>query len=802
MEQARREVRHTLRTLRRSPTFTISALLILGLGIGMATAMFTVFDAVLLRPLPVQAPDQLVLPRTLDPSGTDVGMTQDELKQVIGASRTIATAAGVAHQGAFTNSLTDGDRALSLRGAWVTGNFLEVLGVRPALGRFFTSAEESSSGQPTPIVLSYDTWKRQFGGDPTVLGRPLSNPYTHKNSLIIGVAPAGVAYPAGVEYWTPIVYPSLDMVARLKPGVALEAARTEFFAQMQRVDSTRAATHNQGAKIVRADIRSFAQAVLGDVRPQLVALSLAVGLLLLIACVNVGNLVLLRTTSRSAEIAVRRSLGAGAGDIVRALLWECTALAIGGGVLGVACAVALLRLMTGLAPSELPRLDVLRLSATPLALGAAVTLVALLLAAMLPALAAARGSLAAPLRLDTRGGRSTSGRRRVRQVLVASQMALALVLVAGAGLLVRSLDRLTRIPLGYQPAHVSMLTIAKGVKPDSVMEQFVALYDRIAPGLRAIPGVTSITPIVTTPFYGAHVFTGRWTAAGESEAEANANPLIPFEVGGEDYFKTFDIPLLRGRGFLESDRATTTQVVVVSHAVAQRLWPGQDPVGKQIKLVGDTAANAWHTVVGEAGDIRYRSLKEPTPTIYAAWRQLFFQGVIAIRTTAPLESVLPALRRAVRAADPEATVVGAETMDGLIEAQLALPRLSTLLLSTFGIAALLLAAVGLFGTMSATVRERTHEFGIRAALGATPGRLRADVLRQAGVIAGIGGIVGLAGTFAASQFLSSQLFEVTPTDPVALLGSCLVLLSVALAAAYLPAWRATRADPAGALRGE
>ncbi len=801
-ERTRREIRHTLRTLWRTPTFTITSLLILGLGIGMATAMFTVFDAVLLKPLPVQSPEQLVLPRTLDPGGTDVGMNQAELKQLVAASRTLASAAGVAHQGAFTNPLLDGDHALSLRAAWVTGNFFAVLGVRPVLGRFFTSAEESATGPSTPIVLSYDTWRLHFGGDPHVVGRALNNPYTRKNSLIIGVAPAGLAYPAGVEYWTPIVYPILDMVARLKPGATPDAARAEFFAMMQRIDSARAATGNQGAKLARADIRSFTQAVLGDVRPQLVALSFAIALLLLVACVNVGNLVLLRTTSRSPEIAVRRSLGAEAGDIVRPVLWECSALAIGGGVLGLGSAVAFLKLMTGLAPSTLPRLDVLRLSAAPVALGAAVTLVAVLLAATLPALAAAQGSLAAPLRLDARSGRGTRGRRRVRQVLVASQMALALILVAGAGLLVRSLDRLIRVPLGYQPAHVAMLTIAKGVKPDSVMEQFVALYDRVSPGLRAVPGVTSITPIVTTPFHGADVFTGRWTAKGQSDAEANANPRVPFEVGGEDYFKTFNIPMLRGRGFLESDRATSVPVLVVSHAMAQRFWPGENPVGKQVKLVGDTAANAWHTVVGEAGDIRYRNMREPTPTMYAAWRQLFFQGVIAIRTTLPLDNVLPALRNAIKTADPDATIAQAETMNGLIDVQLALPRLSTLLLVTFGVMALLLAAVGLYGTMACTVGERTHEFGVRAALGATPGRLRTDVLRQAALIAGTGALTGLAGTLVAAQFLKSQLFDVTPTDPLALAGASGLLLAVALAAAYLPAWRATRADPARALRGE
>jgi predicted permease len=642
------ELRHAVRSLRRSPGFSLTALLILALGIGMTTTMFTVVNALLLRPLPVRNAEQLVLPRTLDPGGTDVSMTQEEIRQLVAGSHTLSAAAGVAHQGAFTTSLADGDRVLSLQGAWVTGNFLDVLGVRPALGRFFTSAEENDGRQPTPVVLSYDTWRREFSGDPGVVGRPLRNPYTGQYSRIIGVAPAGVAYPVGVEYWTPIVYPNLDVVARLKPGTSVAAARDDFFAMMQRLDSLRAAAHRQGARIVRADIRTFRDAVLGDVTPQVSALSGAVALLLLIACVNVGNLVLLRSTGRRADTMIRRSLGAETGDILRPLLWECVALATGGGVLGLGCAVVLLQLLTRLAPPQLPRLDVLRLAATPFRAAAVLTLLALLLATLFPALATMRGGLAAPLRLDGRAGRQTRGRSRLRNTLVASQMALALILVSGAALLARSFTRLLQVPLGYQPAHVVMLTLAKTVTPDSVMEQFVALYDRVAPMIQEIPGVTAITPIVTTPFYGAQVFTGRWTAQGETEAQATANPMVPFEVGGPDYFRTFEIPLIRGRGFLESDRATTTPVVVVSHAVAERFWAGQSPIGKQIKLVGDTAANAWHTVVGEAGDIRYRNMRSPTPTIYAPWRQLFFQGVVAIRTTQPIERLLPALRGAVR----------------------------------------------------------------------------------------------------------------------------------------------------------
>ncbi len=803
LERSARELTQALRALRRTPGFTAGCVLVLALGIGMSTAIFAVYDAVLVQALPVRAPERLVLPRTLDPGGADVGMTQQELKELAVSSGTMRALAGVAHQGAFTTSLTDGDRVLALKASWVTGNFFDVLGVRPELGRLFNAGDEATAGaMSTPIVLSYDTWKRRFGGDPGVIGRLVGNPYTHEHARIIGVAPPGLAYPAGTEYWTPLVYSILDVVARLEPGATLVSARAEFFSVMRRIDAERVASGRQGAGLARAEIETFRHAVVGDVRPQLVAVVAAVALLLLIACANVGGLVLLRATSREVEVAVRRSLGAGVGDIVRPLLWESAILALCGGLLGFACAEGVLRVLPRLAPPALPRLNVVRLSAAPLGIAAGVTVAALVLAAVVPTLATLRSTPASPLRLDSRSGRTGRARRRLRQALVASQVAIALVMLTGAGLLVRSLDRLTRVPLGYRPEHLSILTIAKPIPPDSAMSEFIALYDRVAPRIVAIPGVVSMTPVTADPFYGAHVFTGRWTAEGESDATARANPLVPFEVGGPDYFRTFDIPLLRGRGFLETDVAGAPPVVIVSRAVAERFWPGEDPVGKQVRFVGDTSADAWHTVVGEAADIRFRSVREATPTMYMPWRQTFFQGVVALRTKGPLATVLPALRRAVQGADPEATIARARTMDGLLDEQLALPRVSTLILSAFGGAALLLAGIGLYGTMASAVRERTHELGIRAALGATPARLLGGVLAQAAAIAGAGAAIGVAGAVAATRFLRALLFEVRPTDPAALLGACALLLAVAILAAYVPAWRATRADPSRALRAE
>ena len=798
-----RDFRQAVRSLGRAPTFLLSSTLVLGLGIGMATAIFAVCNVVLLRPLPVVQPDRLVLPRTLDPSGVDVGMSQPELKELVSQSRTLVAAAGVAHQGAFTNTLLDGDRVLSLRGAWVTGNFFEVLGVKPALGHFFT-ADDEPRGDATAgaLVLSYDTWRRDFHGDSGVIGHAITNPYTRAAATIVGVAPPGLAYPAGVEYWTPQVYPNLDVIARLAPGASPAEARSEFFSIMRQIDGRRVLGSSQAASIDHASIEEFPRAVLGDVRPELLVLGVAAALLLLMACLDVANLGLLRATARAGELALRRTLGAGTGDLVRPALWESAVIALAGGLLGFGCAEGFLGAFQRMAPTELPRLDLIRIAGAPVGLAGGLTAVSFLVVAILPSLAAARGGGSAGLRLEARAGRSTRNRRRLRQTLVGAQVALALVMLAAAGLLVKSLDRLLRVDLGYRASHLAIVTITRPIVPDSVQEQMTQLYDAAAPRIRAIPGITGVTPIAADPFYGPQVFTGRWSPAEQADQSARSNSLIPWEVGGADYFRTFGIRVRRGRGFDGSERADGPRVAVVAHSVAERFWPGDNPVGKQIRLVGDTGAGRAITVIGEADDIRYRSLREATPTIYLPWRQWFFQGVVAVRTSGPIATVLPALRRAVQAAHPEARIARAESMDELLGRQLAIARLSTGLIAAFGLSALLLAAIGLYGVMAAVVREETRDLGIRSALGATPGQLRRAVLRRAAVIGVAGGAAGAVAALISTRFLRSLLYQVAPADPVTLAAASAALFAVLLLAAYLPARRATRADPMRALRTE
>jgi predicted permease len=411
---------------------------------------------------------------------------------------------------------------------------------------------------------------------------------------------------------------------------------------------------------------------------------------------------------------------------------------------------------------------------------------------VLPSLAAANHRL----RLDERASTTTRQRRRVRQWLVASQVSLALVMLAGAGLLLRSLERLQHLDLGFSKDHLTAIYV---VPPTTyyTIDRMTQMGDAVMPHLRAIPGVTAVTPMMYVPFVGSGMWALVWEAEGQTASQANANPTIALEVAGTDYFRTFGIPVLRGRTFLKTDRFSAPEVAIVSELTARRYWPGQDAIGKRIRIRNDTL---WWTVVGVVGDTHLREMRKPTPMIYVPWRQYYWQGVVAIRSTASVSQ--PAIRQAVADADPNLTLWSVETMNQYLDEPLAEPRLSTVLLSTFGLVALALAAIGLYGIVASAVREQTRDIGVRMALGATPGRVRADVLRRALLVCLGGAVVGIALAFAASRALASLLFEVSPTDPVALFGACGVLLAVAAIAAYVPAYHASRVDPARALQGE
>ena len=810
MDRTWQDIRFALRGFRRSPSFVVTALVILALGIGASVAMFTVFRTVLVRRLPVVDQDRVVVMWTYaaDPA-TELTTGTRELSVVRKESRTMREIAAVAHWPATSSPFMYGQEPIELNRGMVTGNFFDVLGVRPALGRLFRpSDDEPSVAAPADpavgrnLVLSYRAWRGNFAGDSSVVGRHLIDPLNRIDYTIIGVAPSGFDYPAGADYWIPMwsgwqSTVSAFAVARLTPGATPNAARDEYLAIEQRLSPT--------LTFRGAHVATFAETVLGNVRPVLALLTAAVGLLLLIACLNVGNLLLLRASSRTREIAVRRALGARVTDIVRQLLVEALAIAVVGGVLGLGIATVVLRLLIAYAPAGLPRLDDVQIAGAPVGVAAMITSITVLLFGVGPAVFAARANLASPLRLDSRTGTETTRRRRLRQALVASQIALAMVMLGGAALLARSLARLEMQDKGFKSDHLSIVWYSWNAKRFDSVSKMVILGDRVLHRVRAIRGVTAATPMVAPPMLGNGVWQIRYEIEGDPAPVAATNPMFPTEMAGPEFFETFGVSLLQGRAFGEQDNGSAPLVAIVSQSVARRLWPNEDPIGKRIRVPGAKpesiiGGDGWRTVVGVAHETHLRTLREASPMVFLPSLQGYWQGSIAIRSTVALSALLPALRAAGHDVDPDMALWSPQTMDQILAEPLSQPRLGALLMTAFGGVALLLAAIGLFGVMAALVRDQTREFGIRMALGATSGRVRADVLRRAGIITGIGAAAGLGIALMMSRLLTTLLFQISPTDPVALGAACLVLLGVAAAAAYLPARRATSIDPVQALR--
>ena len=823
-DRLQRDVSFTGRSLRRAPTFTTTVALILGLAIGMSTAMFTVFRSVLITRLPVSQQDRVVeLSGKAGGAASEVPILPSQMRRFASQSHTISKVSGLAHWRVIEEALTDGDRRLTLNEVVVTDEFFDVLGANPLIGRFFRKGEAApwganATGTAIPLVLSYAAWKRDFGGDSSVIGKPLRSPKMNWTMNIIGVAPAGLDYPRGAEYWIAAEYASLDVVARLSPNATPEMARQEFQVFLRNDPDQ---VKYVGANALDAQVHTLSQLVIGDARPALLALTAAVALLLVLACTNVGNLLLLRSAGRVREMAIRRAVGASAADIVRQLLTESVLLALTGGVLGVVLARVLLDALVRLAPSGLPRTDLIVMSGTPLLVGAVVTAATVVLFGVVPSFAVLRFDLSSPLRSDNRTGTEGRRLRRVRQVLVASQIALAVVVLAGAGLLVRSLARLTSLDMGYATEHLAMVNfslpwrqMSDDCRPKSVrtaadsaawtqcvQNTNFAAHERVMASLEAVPGIEHLSPEAVPPFLGSNVWMGRWAAQEQSDAEARANPWFGFDAVGPDYFKAIGVPLLAGRAFTDADRESSPRVAVITEGVAKRLWPNQSAVGKRLRSGEDHNVDSMITVVGVVRDFHYRLHRESTPTIFRPYRQELAQGYLVVRTRGPAIAT-ETLRRAVEGAGGGAIFIRAQSMDDLIAPQLSTPRFDALLLSIFALAALVLAAVGLYGIMASAVNQQTRELGIRMALGATVTGVRNMVMRQALAVAVAGTLVGLVGAIGGARLLTSMLFEIAPSDPATLVAVSILLLIIAGGAAYIPARRATRIDPAKALRAE
>jgi putative ABC transport system permease protein len=806
------DVRFALRTLGKRPAFAAVAVLTLALGIGASTAMFSVLHGVLLRDLPVREQDEVVVLWTESADGaTDhLPISQGDLIAFRDRTRAFQSVAGVAYQGAMEHVLLDAGQAVSVEGTWVTGEFFPLLGLVPEQGRTLAPLDDVRGAEPV-MVISYGFWQRYFGGQASAVGHRLE--LDGRQYTVVGILPRGFDYPKRADFWVPVfaVHPEeaqkttsgyviYDLVGRLRPGAERHHAREDFAAFLRATDAERPAAQRGMTPVVTP----LAELLTREVRGTLWAISAAVALLLLIACVNVANLLLIRGSERVTELAVRSAIGAGKRRLVRQLLTESTVLAMLGGALGILLAVAAVRLLVAVAPPELPRREMITVDAWVLIFALAASVAASLFAGLLPAVLTARGDLSGWLRGGPRGGASSHAARALRHGLVIGQIGLAIVVVVGAGLLVRSLISLQRVDLGFNPERLLIVqtTLPPGAVPERSSQ--VALLEEVLQRVGALPGVASAAALPARPFAGTSGWSAMYTGEGQGADAQAANPWVNFEVVGPEYFRTLQIPVRRGRAFTEQDREDARPVAIISEAVARHTWPGADPLGRRIKLGPPEGPGEWHTVAGIVGETRYRELTTPQPTLYLPIRQ--FGGPVpmslAIRTRRDPAAVTAQVRQVLPQIHPQLMLVGGGPLRQLLAAPLARPRFSTLLLGSFAGVTLLLAAVGIYGAMAATTRYRTREIGVRLALGATPQGVRALVLRQGMWLALWGSVLGLGAALLATRALRGSLFSISPTDPLTFAAVALLILATAALACYLPARRASRVDPVHALRAE
>ncbi len=799
------DIRYAVRSLRRSPGFAAAAIATLALGIGANAAVFSLVRSVLLRPLPFPEADRLVAIAESNPEkGWDIfAVSPPNFFDWQEGSRSFSAMAAYTTTSA---TLTGRGEPEQLNATVATGGFFPALAVAPQLGRTFGAAE-TVRGNERAVVLSHGLWMRRFGGDPGIVGGTIAlddEPHT-----VLGVMPPGFRFPEdGADLWAPLAFGPevstqrgahyLNVVARRRSDVPLGEARAEIRSIADRLRVAYPRT-NEGYTAV---VTPLAETLVGGVRPALLILLAAVGLVTLIACANVANLLLIRASRRGAEMAIRTALGASRLRLARQLLTESLLLASAGAAAGLALAAGSLDLVVRLAPANVPRLSEVRIDEGVLAFTAAWTLAAAVVFGLAPTLAALRPGPARSLRAAGADAGSGRGAVRLRRVLVAGQIAIALVLLVGAGLLVRSLARLSSVDPGFRAENVLAFDVTLPEKryPDEARQ--AAFTELLLARMRALPGAQSAGAVFGLPLTGLS-FSSSMRIDGAPEG--SDEPSAQLRVASPDYFRTLGIPLLAGRLFGPEDRYGAPHAILASAAGAKKLWPQGNALGRHVRFgarPGQTRIEG--EIVGIVGDVRDDELGVgPVPEFYASLAQAPVSGFhVALRTAGPPERLAEAARAEVRRLDPDLVVNGLSSLREIVSRSVARPRFTARLLLLFAAMALALSAVGIYGVIAFAVAQRTREIGIRMALGADRRAVHRLVLADGMRLAVAGLAVGLAGALVASRLLTGLLYEVRPADFATHATVTFVLFAVALAACWIPARRASRVEPMAALRSE
>jgi putative ABC transport system permease protein len=809
-----RDVRYAVRTLVRRPGFTIVAVTALALGIGATTAIFSVVNGVLLRALPYREPDRIVAVMHNEREPVSPLNYVDWKRQ-----NTVFAMLAAAE---YWVGNVSGDAPERVQGLHVTSEALAMTGVAPLLGRLIRPEEDAPTGE-VPLVIGWGFWQRRFAGRADVIGQQLTIDgvaYT-----IVGVMPRGFDFPlfwaTGVQMWSPLALgdrwssrnsESLRIFGRLAPGVTLDEAR----AQMATITTNLEKAYPGTNRNVR--VTPLEKLVVGDARTALLILLGAVGFVLLIACANVAHMLLARATARHREMTVRLALGASRSRLLRQLLTESVLLAVAGGMVGIALARVGLRALVSLAGDTIPRADGITLDLGVLVFTGILCLASGVAFGLLPALRVSRTEMSDALRDGARGSTEGGGRSRLRGILVGSEIALALVLLTGAGLAMRSFVALRAVDAGFDPRGVFTAEVSVKGTAEQAPGRRLAFYESLIERVRRLPGVESVSLINHLPIAG-DVWGLPYRVEGQQRPRDGEAPTATYRVVAPGYFETMRLPIVRGRDVNATDRLGANDVIIVNQFLASRYWPNEDPIGKRITLNAYAEAPTWLTVVGVSKNaVRDDWSAPPKEEVYLPYLQtrsylegdgghLAYMTLVAKTSCARGVRCQPGalatpVRESIAAIDRAVFVAQVQTMDDVVAGATAKPRFTLVLLGTFAVVALLLAAVGIYGVISYTVSRRTQEIGVRMALGATRVNVAGLIIGQGMRVVGVGVAAGLVGAFALTRLMAAMLYGVRATDPFTYVGVALLLAAVALVSSYVPARRATRIDPLVAMRAE